>query len=295
MRRSPAERFGPDPLALADDMVDRLTGGLAPADAPPAYAPVAALLAEARRVVASTAPPMPAGLLSGMAAQLAAAAPTPSPRTEPPRRRHMLSKLVPVKIGALAAGAVLAAGGVAAAATGSLPAPVQDAVSSAADTVGVSVPAATDTTTSGATDGTTTGATDGTTTGSTTGSTDGTATGSTDGTGTTSSTGGTSTVQCPDGLKNHGQYVSSVAHSGGDVVAAAHSDCGKKADAADDSSEDATDASGDTSGDTSGSDTQATGSTDSTATSGTAAETTTHGKGGSHGGKSKKGHGKGHK
>lgn len=58
----------------------------------------------------------------------------------------MLGHLVTVKVTAIAAGTVLSMGGVAAAATGNLPDPAQDAVSDVAAHVGVDVPKATPTT-----------------------------------------------------------------------------------------------------------------------------------------------------
>jgi hypothetical protein len=121
MRRSPAKPDA-DPLALDDETVERLlTGELSPAQAPPAYAEVAALLA------AMAAPPSPEEL-SGQAATLAELRKTTRPgraaagtrrATRPPRRRLGLAAVV-------LAGA-LATGGAAAAATGHIPAPVREA------------------------------------------------------------------------------------------------------------------------------------------------------------------------
>jgi hypothetical protein len=122
MRRPPTEPDA-DPLALDDETVERLLRGeLSPAQVPPGYAEVAALLA------AATAPPSP-GELSGQAAALVelraatrrrrAAAGTRRLAGPPRRRRAGLAAVVLV-------GAV-ATGGVAAAATGHLPAPVREA------------------------------------------------------------------------------------------------------------------------------------------------------------------------
>jgi hypothetical protein len=124
MRRPPTEPDA-DPLALDDETVERLLRGeLSPAQAPPGYAEVAALLA------ATTATPSPREL-SGQAAALAelrsvtrrrrAAGSRRSAR--PPRRRRAGLAAV-VLVGAVVTG------GVAAAATGRLPAPVRDAARS---------------------------------------------------------------------------------------------------------------------------------------------------------------------
>ncbi len=111
-------KLGADPLALDDDSADRLLAGrLDPADAPPGYAEVAAVMA------AATAPGSPhelAGATSVLEAFRAA-----DPRPVPSRRAHMLVKLLTAKAAAAAVSAVLLAGGVAAAATGSLPDPAQ--------------------------------------------------------------------------------------------------------------------------------------------------------------------------
>jgi hypothetical protein len=125
MRRPPTQPEA-DPLALDDETVERLLrGGLSPAQVPPGYAEVAALLA------ATTAPPSPEEL-SGQAAALAelravtrrrrATAGTRRLARPPRRRRAGLAAVVLV-------GAV-ATGGVAAAATGHFPAPVRDAARS---------------------------------------------------------------------------------------------------------------------------------------------------------------------
>jgi hypothetical protein len=139
-----------------------------------------------------------------------------------PRRRSMRTKLIASKIAIIATGGVLAASGVAAAATGVLPPAVQDAVSHAADTVGVNLPATTADAPS----------TDTTSTGGAHGHKAGTA---------SSGAAAGATVTCA-AATNHGQYVSSVAHAGGDVPTAAQSDCGKKPHAADGTEADETDA-----------------------------------------------------
>jgi hypothetical protein len=126
-----------DPLALDDETVERLlTGELSPAQAPPGYAEVAALLA------ATAAPPTP-DELAGEAAALAELRVANRPgravvgfrrAARPPRRR---------RVGLLAAALVgaLAMGGVAAAATGHVPAPLRDAARSIGATVDGADPA----------------------------------------------------------------------------------------------------------------------------------------------------------
>jgi hypothetical protein len=103
--------------ALDEDTADRLLSGrLDPADAPPAYAPVA------RLVKAATGPATPEEL-AGEAAVIAAFAATAhaDPPTPVPRRASMPSKFLSVKAAAAVIAAVLSVGGVAAAATGMLP------------------------------------------------------------------------------------------------------------------------------------------------------------------------------
>jgi hypothetical protein len=110
-----------DPLTLDDETVERLLAGeLSPAQAPPGYAEVAALLA------ATAAPPTP-DELAGQAAALAELRAATRPRrasvgfrrvASPPRRRR-------VGLVAAALAGALVTGGVAAAATGNLPGPVQ--------------------------------------------------------------------------------------------------------------------------------------------------------------------------
>jgi hypothetical protein len=112
-----------DPLALDEETVERLLAGdLPPSQAPPGYAKVAALLA------ATAAPPTPEEL-AGQAEVLAelraatrprrAAAHTRRAARRPPRRRW-------AGLAAAALVGALVTGGVAAAATGNLPGPVQN-------------------------------------------------------------------------------------------------------------------------------------------------------------------------
>jgi hypothetical protein len=103
------------------DTVDRLLAGrLDPADAPPGYAAVARLLA------AATAPAGRDELAGERAAVVEfLAVAHANPPTPSPRRAGMPSKLFRIKAAAVVIAAVLSLGGVAAAATGILPAAVQ--------------------------------------------------------------------------------------------------------------------------------------------------------------------------
>jgi hypothetical protein len=104
-----------DPLVLDDDSADRLLAGrMDPADAPPGYERAAAVMAAA---TAAARRDELDGVESTLDAFRAALAGQPSP----PRRPHMLVKFLTVKaVAAVFTGALLV-GGVAAAATGSLP------------------------------------------------------------------------------------------------------------------------------------------------------------------------------
>ena len=131
MRRPPANPDA-DPLALDDETLERLlTGELSPAQAPPGYAEVAAVLA------ATAAPPTP-DELAGQAAALAELRAATRPRRAlahtrrvagPPRRRW-------AGLAAAALVGALVTGGVAVAATGSLPAPVRNVARSILDGAG---------------------------------------------------------------------------------------------------------------------------------------------------------------
>jgi len=126
-------------LALDEGTAERLlTGRLDPADAPPGYALTAAVLA------AASAPP-DADELAGEAAVVAffAAAARSRPvsvRLLTPRRSRVLTKLLTIKAAAAVLG-VLVGGGVAAAATGNLPAPAQQAAHALLGGAGVPAPA----------------------------------------------------------------------------------------------------------------------------------------------------------
>jgi hypothetical protein len=133
--RRPFPGSDADPLALDEETVERLLSGeLPPAQAPPEYAGVAALLA------ATVAPPS-GEELAGQAAALAelravstAKAAAIRRATKPRRRRR-------VGLAAVAVAGALATGGVAAAATGHLPEPVRKATRSILVTVGAAEPA----------------------------------------------------------------------------------------------------------------------------------------------------------
>jgi hypothetical protein len=126
-------------LALDEGTAERLlTGRVAPADAPPGYGLAAAVLA------AASAPP-DADELAGESAVVAvfAAAARSRPvsvRLLTPRRSQVLTKLLTVKAAAAVLG-VLVGGGVAAAATGNLPAPAQQAAHALLGGAGVPAPA----------------------------------------------------------------------------------------------------------------------------------------------------------
>ena len=124
-------------LALDEGTAEQLlTGRLDPADAPPGYSPVAALLA------AVSAPP-DTEELAGQAAIMAvfaAAARSHSPQLIDPWRSRVLTKLLTAKAAAAVLG-VLMTGGVAAAATGNLPAPAQQAAHALLGGAGVPAPA----------------------------------------------------------------------------------------------------------------------------------------------------------
>jgi hypothetical protein len=129
MRRLLLGEVGSGPLAIDQDTADRLLAGrLDPADAPPGYAEVANVLA------AAAAPTHPHELDDESAALAAFSAARPDRNGAvshaAPRRGRLGSKLAVV---AVAVG-VLMVGGVAAAATGSLPEPAQRVVDSVART-----------------------------------------------------------------------------------------------------------------------------------------------------------------
>jgi hypothetical protein len=138
MRRLLRDRYR---LALDEGTAERLlTGRTDPVDAPPGYGRVAAVLA------AASAPPG-AKELAGEAAVVAVFAAAARPCSGPvglrlltPRRSRVFTKLLTVKA-AVAVLGVLATGGVAAAATGNLPAPAQQVAHAVLGGAGVPAPA----------------------------------------------------------------------------------------------------------------------------------------------------------
>src|SRR5579884_55283 len=109
------------PRRLDPDTADRFLGGsVRPDDVPPGYVGVAELLRDAR----SVAGPVSAETASATVAAMQAAMADSAVRAMPRSKR--LTKVLTVK-GAVAAGVLVLAGGSAAAATGSLPGPVQNA------------------------------------------------------------------------------------------------------------------------------------------------------------------------
>jgi hypothetical protein len=132
MRRLLLGELRADPFALDGDTADRLLAGrLEPADAPPGYAEVAKVLA------AAASPPTP-GELTGEAEATARFSAARRPLAGPRRRRadgHRRAFGSRLSVLAAAVLCVLLVGGVAAAATGTLPGParwVVDSVSRAA-------------------------------------------------------------------------------------------------------------------------------------------------------------------
>jgi hypothetical protein len=124
MRRLLLGEFGGDPLALDGETADRLLAGrLDPADAPPGYAEVAVVLS------AVAGPPTPvelAGEAAATATFVATVRPTARSRRRAGGRRTALgSRLVALAAAALCA---MLVGGVAAAATGTLPEPARRVV-----------------------------------------------------------------------------------------------------------------------------------------------------------------------
>jgi hypothetical protein len=119
-------------LPLDDATADRLAAGeLHPHDAPPGYAGVARLLTDA--------PLGPAGTEIG-AELLGAMVRAIDSRPTNVRTRPVLSKLLTAKVATAVAAVAFATTGAAAAATGNLPDPAQDAVSDAVSHVGLELP-----------------------------------------------------------------------------------------------------------------------------------------------------------
>jgi hypothetical protein len=114
-----------------------LAGLLSPDDAPPGYAGVARMFQAAAGPAEGTELESAPVVVTSAVAALRA---IPAVPTASPRRNPMRTRMLSAKVAALAATAVLAATGVAAAATGNLPEGVQTSVSDTAAHVGISVP-----------------------------------------------------------------------------------------------------------------------------------------------------------
>lgn len=117
--------------------IDRLlTGSMAPDVAPPRLRHLAELVGQARQRAQGAEIPGREAAAAAFAAAIRMDGGTHQPR----RIRAMLGKYTKAKIVAIAAPVVLLSAGAAAAATGSLPAPAQHAVSTALSHVDISVP-----------------------------------------------------------------------------------------------------------------------------------------------------------
>jgi hypothetical protein len=123
---------------LDDLTAERLLRGRVGAeDAPPGFAEVAQLVTTARSGLDPAGTPDPLFLSALVAA-------TREQPTHLSRRTAVLARFRTAKVAAIAAGVVALSASAAAAATGNLPAPAQDALSRAADRVGFSLPASHD-------------------------------------------------------------------------------------------------------------------------------------------------------
>lgn len=142
MQRRAHIRFGFDPLSLDDDTAERiLSARISSDDAPHQYGPAVELLSRA----ASIAEPHGRDAAVAMIVDaIAQGEPITQKRDAVARRRgkRVFGKLITTKIAVISAGAVLSMGGVAAAATGTLPDGAQNAVASTVAHVGVDLPKA---------------------------------------------------------------------------------------------------------------------------------------------------------
>jgi hypothetical protein len=140
MRRLEQAHPDPDRYAVDDETADRLLcGELKPNEATGPYARVAAVFAAAAAVPREAEI---AGEEAAMAAFRAARRPAHGGvhRARPSRGRHLLIKLLGTKAAALALAGAASVGGVAAAATGSLPDPAQRIAHDVLGDVGVPAP-----------------------------------------------------------------------------------------------------------------------------------------------------------
>lgn len=134
----PSDLQGEMPRSPLDDNTVEgvLRGAVSPDDAPPELRHVAALVEIARRGPEGDELTGADLAAAGFAAAVAGSAGSPAH----PRRRPMFKKLTPARLLAIAAPVALLGAGSAAAASNSLPAPAQSAVSSALSHLDVSVP-----------------------------------------------------------------------------------------------------------------------------------------------------------
>jgi hypothetical protein len=133
MRRRPDRDA--DPLTLDEETVERLLAGeLSPAQVPPEYAGVAALLAATAAAPSQEELAGQAAALAELRAVTTARAATTRRATRPRRRRR-------IGLAAVAIAGALATGGAAVAATGNLPEPVRKVTRSILVTVGGAEPA----------------------------------------------------------------------------------------------------------------------------------------------------------
>lgn len=132
MRPTTPSRPGFDPLSLDPSTAGRLLDGLAADDVPPAYTPVARLLAALRA-------PAQDGELSGESAAVAAfAAVGPQPHPAPRTRASVWGlRKVKVAVASVVGGLTLTTG---LAAAGALPGPAQGFAADALSHVGITVP-----------------------------------------------------------------------------------------------------------------------------------------------------------
>ncbi len=116
-------------------------GAVTPEDAPPGFAVVAGAIRAARAEVSRGAHAVDGAVVAELAAAVRrGSGVTSDAESRPGRFNSMLGKLLTVKALGIALPAMALTGGVAAAATGSLPGPAQSAVSGALSHVGISVP-----------------------------------------------------------------------------------------------------------------------------------------------------------
>lgn len=127
-----------DPLTLDDGTVDRVLDGLDHADVPPAY------VDSARCLAGATGPSHPDELASETAVVAAFVAGIAHPLApQSPRRSSRMSRLARPRLAiAAGAGGLALGGGLAAAATGSLPGAAQSIASEVLNRVGIQVPSA---------------------------------------------------------------------------------------------------------------------------------------------------------